>query len=321
MLRFVMTPGHEYTLAAVRKRAGVPPIEILSYDRLIGARRLPRAVYVLTDFDRLGGWDLELAGIAARELRRAGVPVLNDPARFTTRYGLLRALHEAGINQFNAYRLEERVRPARYPVFLRRETGHRAPLSGLLEDWDATRRAADAAVAEGVPASQIVLIEYAGEPAAPGIFRKLSLARVGDRYLPQLCGHDDQWLVKRGKMGSATPELYEDEHRIVRDNPFADAVAPAFELAGIEYGRADFGLVGGRVQIYEINTNPHVPTVFRHPFPLRMETQRLAWEQFRDALGSLEARAPAGSWVRLADRRLSRYHRRSLRPVRSRPVP
>jgi hypothetical protein len=30
-------------------------------------------------------------------------------------------------------------------------------------------------------------------------------------------------------------------------------------MAGIEFGRADYGVVDGRVQIYEINTNPHLP--------------------------------------------------------------
>ena len=33
----------------------------------------------------------------------------------------------------------------------------------------------------------------------------------------------------------------------------------AFALAGIDFGRADYGVVGGRVQIYEINTNPSLP--------------------------------------------------------------
>jgi len=53
------------------------------------------------------------------------------------------------------------------------------------------------------------------------------------------------------------PELYDEELRIVRENPYGSAVAAAFELAGIEYGRADFGLVDSKVQLYEINSNPH----------------------------------------------------------------
>jgi len=246
---------------------------------------------------------------------------LNDPAAFRTRWGLLRALHEAGINDFNAYRADEALRPSRYPVFIRRDHGHRAPLSDLLPDWDATRRAIDAAVADGVPHSRILIVEYAAEPAEPDLFRKLSVARVGDRYTPQLCGHDDNWLVKRGKRGGASEALYEDENRIVRENPFAEELAPAFDLAGLDYGRADFGLVGGRVQVYEINSNPHLPTAAPHPVPLRVETQRLAWEQLRAALNALAARAPDGPALRIRHSKLAPYQRRWYARARGRFVP
>lgn len=321
MLRFVMTGGHEYTLDEVLRDRRAPRCEIVSYDRLFAAARLPRAVYVFTDLDRLGGWDLELAGAAHRALVRAGVPTLNDPARVRKRYGLLRALHEAGINQFNAYRVEEGIRPARYPVFLRREVGHRAPQSGLLDDWNATRRAIDATAEQGIPLGEVLIIEYAAEPARPGVFRKLSLARVGDRYTPMHCVHQNTWLVKQGSDHTGPLDLFEDELRIMRENPYAEALAPAFEIARIDYGRADFGLVGGRVQIYEINTNPKVAYGSEHPIALRNESQRLAWEKMLDALRALDERPVGRGPVRIADKRLARYQGRPWRPARSRFVP
>ena len=72
------------------------------------------------------------------------------------------------------------------------------------------------------------------------------------------CVHEDSWIVKYGKAGVASEDMYEEEHVLVRDNPFAEAVKPAFDLAGIDYGRVDFGLVDGKPQIYEINNNPFV---------------------------------------------------------------
>ena len=39
---------------------------------------------------------------------------------------------------------------------------------------------------------------------------------------------------------------------------------PAFDLAGIDYGRVDFGLVEGKPQIYEINNNPFVDLSLKH---------------------------------------------------------
>ena len=100
------------------------------------------------------------------------------------------------------------------------------------------------------------MVEYAAEPVRPGLLPEAGGLAHRAALVPQICVHDDNWLVKYGKLACATPELYEDELGIVRENPYAEPVQRAFEIAGIEYGRADFGLVGGRVQIYEINTNP-----------------------------------------------------------------
>jgi hypothetical protein len=321
VIRIALTPGHEYTLAAVARDARAPRFEIVHYDRLIRARRLSRATTVFADLDRLGVFELELASAVAERLAEAGVRVLNHPARFKTRQGLLRALRAAGINDFDAYRLDEGARPTRYPVFLRRDAGHGFPLSGLLEDWDAVRRAADAAIAGGVPESRIIVVEYCGEPVRPGIFRKLAVARFGDRYAPQLCGHDETWLVKYGRQGHATPELYEEDLAIVRENRFAAPLARAFEIANVDYGRADFGIVGGRIQVYEINTNPHLRPLGPHPVAVRNESQRLVWERAIEALRELDAGRPCGPPVAIEDPRLTRHQGWRARRVRSRPVP
>jgi hypothetical protein len=44
--------------------------------------------------------------------------------------------------------------------------------------------------------------------------------------------------------------------RYTETNPWAQAVRPIFEMAQIEYGRMDFAVTDGRVQVFEINTNP-----------------------------------------------------------------
>jgi hypothetical protein len=235
------------------------------------------------------------------------VPVLNDPARVRTRFALLRALHEAGVNDFNVYRVDEGVKPSRYPVFLRRAAGHGKPLSELLADSDALARARDAALEAGVPESSLLIVEYAAEPVIPGVFRKLALSRIGARLLPQACVHDNQWLVKYGELGAATPELYADECRIVRENPYAESIGRAFEIAGIEYGRADFGIVRGRVQVYEINTNPTVRRGLPHPDPQRSENLARIWDDHLAALRALDPGPLPGPRVELRDPRLRRH--------------
>jgi len=229
-------------------------------------------------------------------LRDDGMRVLNDPARLPSRYGLLRQLCRHGINDFDAYRVEEGSVPARWPVFLRAEGEHDAPLTDLMHNWDEARRAIEAAVAAGVPISSLLLVEYAAEPVRPGLFRKLSVFRIGDVYFGANCVHEDKWLVKLGTKGIAPPELYEDELRLVRDNPFEAALKPVFELATIEYGRADFGLVGGKAQIYEINSNPHIQFPTEHPSVARTESFRVFKQNFYAALAGIDT--PTYAWRR-----------------------
>jgi hypothetical protein len=321
VIRFLVTRGFERPLKRVRRDPGAPRIEALHYDGVFAARRLARALYVFTDHDRLSDWDLELAAVLYRSLAAAGVPVLNDPARVRTRFALLRALHEAGLNDFNVYRADEGCKPARFPVFLRRAAGHGQPVSGLLADADALARALDAALAQGVPESSLLIVEYAAEPARPGVFRKLAVSRIGTRLLPQACVHDDHWLVKYGSPRAGTPELYADEQRILRENPFAAAALRAFEIAGIDYGRADFGIVRGRVQIYEINTNPTLRRGLPHPDPQRSENLVRIWDEHVAALRALDPGPLPGPRVALRDARLRRHQGWLERYLRRSPAP
>jgi hypothetical protein len=293
---FVTTPEHPYTLqAAVQESPGLK-LRIVAYDQLFAMSRPPHATYVFTDLDRLPMWRVRLAATTYRRLRDDGMRVLNDPARLPSRYGLLRQLFRQGINDFDAYRVEEDLVPARWPVFLRAEGEHDAPLTDLIYNWDEARRAIAAAVAAGAPIGSLLLVEYAAEPVRPGLFRKLSVFRIGDIHFGANCVHEDKWLVKLGTKGIAPPELYEDELRIVRDNPFEAALKPVFELAAIEYGRADFGLVGGKAQIYEINSNPHIQFPTEHPSAPRTESFNVFKQNFYAALAQIDT--PAYTWRR-----------------------
>lgn len=288
MIVFISTSAHTYTHKQVEEQASGFKARVATYSSMFKIPEPPKAAYVFTDLDRLAPAGLRTAAQLYRGLKDRGFPALNDPVRFMGRWGLLRALHAAGINSFNAYRAEEHVRPQRWPVFVRAEGTHDAPLSDLLHDWDEVRRAIDRAVAGGTPFSQLLVIEFAAEPVAPGLYRKLASFRIGARDIAHSCVHDSTWIVKYGSKGIATEELYREELRIVHENPHASELARVFDLAGTEYGRVDFGLVGGRVQVYEINTNPDVKFATEHPSPLRLETYRAFRENYFDALRALD---------------------------------
>jgi hypothetical protein len=285
---FVSTERHRYTHRELVAATG-GRVKSVSYEELFSEEYLPRAAYVFTDMDRLSPWNLEQAARSYRMLRTNGLPVYNDPASFLGRYGVLRRLHREGVNDFNAYRVDSMEMPTRWPVFLRAEGDHKRPLSGLLANRQELDRAVAKAVAEGAPLSTLLIIEYAAEEVRPGLFRKLSVFRVGEQMVGFTCVHDEQWLVKYGKPGIAPPELYEDEYRIVSDNPFGGEMRRVFDLVGLEYGRVDFGIVGGRPQIYEVNSNPDMkldPKSFGVEF--RDRSSALFKEKYLAAIAALD---------------------------------
>jgi len=64
-----------------------------------------------------------------------------------------------------------------------------------------------------------------------------------------------------------------------------------FTIAGIEYGRADYGLIDGEVQVWEINTNPALPSHDPKKNPRsRREALLMAREQRFEALAALDRR-------------------------------
>src|SRR5438270_385168 len=101
MIVFLTTRAHSYTHRAL---VGVDPeleIHVLDYANLQEQRQLPRATYVFSDRDRLPTEELNMSAQVYIQLRDQGVRVLNNPARVLSRYGLLRALFNTGINRFN----------------------------------------------------------------------------------------------------------------------------------------------------------------------------------------------------------------------------
>src|SRR5262249_5295388 len=62
---------------------------------------------------------------------------------------------------------------------------------------------------------------------------------IGGRFHVHHHVTEDTWLIKNGKPEISPEWLFLDEHRAVTENRCPDPVIRAFQLAGIEYGRAD----------------------------------------------------------------------------------
>ncbi|WP_210528895.1 hypothetical protein [Rubellimicrobium arenae] len=304
MIRFIVTPGFNRTVRSLTEaKFGVPtpPCRAVTYPDLFAARRVPAGTYVFCDLERLSDIDLVTAAELHRALAATGrCRVLNDPARVRTRYALLRGLHEAGINGFDAYPAHGWPRPRRFPVFVRSEAEHLPALTDLLPDQAALESALEDLARRGRPLRGLVVIEYCAQPVAPGIFRRYGTFRIGAAVQLDHIVTEDSWNVKWGKAGLVGEDTYRADDAAVRGNDHADVLARAFEVAGIDYGRADFGLVDGRPQIYEINTNPSLGELHDHPSATRRATMRHSHERFAEMLGAIDT-PDAKGMVRLPD--------------------
>jgi hypothetical protein len=261
LIIFLTTRGHGYTLtemAASGYAPGMPRLRLMDYETALWARSLPRATYIFTDIERLYPWEQRGAADLYRNLTAAGLRCLNDPARAMSRFELLRALYRAGLNPFNAYRADDDPAPARFPVFIRLEGSHEFPVSGLLADATVLAAELTRLAAAGWPRRLLLVVEYCAEPIAENIWCKHGTFRVGNQLHLDRNVLQDNWIAKMGTAGIWTADMYEDESRAIAERRYADALRPVFDLAGIEWGRADHGTVAGREVIYEINTNPHV---------------------------------------------------------------
>jgi hypothetical protein len=169
------------------------------------------------------------------------------------------------------------------------------------------------------PLPGTVIIEHCAARYDETLWCKWGTFRVADRMSVDHIGVEDHWFVKYGVWEMLTERVVADEHDAVKTNRFAADVAKAFEIAGIEFGRADHAIVDGRTVIYEINTNPKIGPYVPDKFPLRRETQKLARERLAAALDGIDclktgSRALAPSTVMKTERSWSFGARVALRP-------
>lgn len=202
-----------------------------------------------------------------------GVPLLNDPRRCLLRFELLERLADEGLNSFRAYRAHDSARVARFPVFVREASEHSGSLTGLLDSPAELRRALIALRLRGYQRADLLIVEFCDTSDQNGVFRKYSAMKVGDRIVAtHLMGSQD-WVVKSESL-MRSADLVREEIAYAEQNPYAEWLGRVFALAGIDYGRIDFGVLRGKPQAWEINLNP---TIGRAPgVPPREEDPEVA---------------------------------------------
>ena len=243
-----------------------PRMRLHTYEELPDREEFQAGTWLFTNLDELQPPVLALATALRDALSEAGFPVLNDPRRVLFRRDLLEALHSAGMNRFRAVSLDGDLTTLRYPVFVRRASDHEGPLSPLLHDPRELDRWIGKAVIWGIPRSDVLVVEFLDTADSAGLYRKYGAFVLGGRILPRSLNRGSHWMVKHGTT-DFTPEFQQEELDYVETNPHREALRKVVEIAGVDYGRIDYSLLNGQLQVWEINV---CPTIGRGARPSRM---------------------------------------------------
>ena len=136
------------------------------------------------------------------------------------------------MNPIDAYLVDEGEAPRQFPVFIRVADDHKGSLSDLIWDQNALCSAIEAAIVSGVPRSEILIVEYCAQEIQPGVFRKSSLYKIGDRFIPDIWWYGRSWDIKGDVDNLADTGLYESELAAMRENSFPARLKEAFCIAG-----------------------------------------------------------------------------------------
>ena len=305
MIHFFLRRGHFYTVRLYLERRApdlAPYIRLLSYRDLLAARALAEGAFVFTDLDRLSSAERRFAGRVRERILQAGAGfrALNQPEKTLLRAELLDVLHRNGVNRFRAFAPAHVPPDCRFPVFVREAREHHGSLTPLLHSVGAVDRAVLRLRLQGFRRSELLVVEHLDTRSHDGLYRKYSAFRVGDAVLARSLNVAPDWVVKQGGSG-VDPALIEEERRYVFENPHEKALRAVFDLANVEYGRVDYGVLDGEPQIWEINLNPTIgPSPRRGPRPpeherarpLREPARAHFHERFRKALRALDPGSP-----------------------------
>lgn len=293
MIVFLSTRRHDYT---IRRYLDDPAgaiadrFAIVAYEDALGADvgQLPAGTWIFTDYDRLPAAESAAAAALWRELRSRGCRTLNHPTRSLRRYALMRTLSADGINDYDAWPLDDLRPPPRWPVFLRRVDAHSGPASHLLP----TRERLDRALAHvrrvGWPLDAFIAVEFCDTRDPDGLYRKFTALRIGAATFPFDVTAAPDWAVKYGRQGRWSAAHLEWEADFIERNPHAQQVTAIFDLAGVEYGRIDYGLRDGRIQVWEINSNPSFSGLTSR-MAERARANRITNERIMTAFAALDA--------------------------------
>lgn len=230
----------------------------LTYEKVFRIKKIRLGTYIFSDLERLNNFELEAAAEiwSALEKYLPNIKLLNHPLKAMRRYHLLRCLHDQGLNDFNVYRLTELRCPAKFPVFIRGENDHDGAETGLIHDQEKFVTETESLISSGKTIESRIMTEYCAQTDEDGLYSTYSAYNIAGRIIPRHLIFNDKWMTKSFKI--INDKTIEKSKIYMNENPHAEIIMDIFSIANIDYGRIDYSIVDGKLQTYEINTNPFI---------------------------------------------------------------
>ncbi len=241
-------------------------IGVIDYPRLVISSSFRASAVIICDVERMTpDYETRVVSIVRKWREQPQAPaILNTPPLSLRRYELLKRLYQLGINRKDICRLDDpcALENIRFPCFIRDEAGHHLTpdTPRLLHSRDDLTSELARLAALGIPAYGKIAVEFEDTRDDTGMYCKLAYYKVADTFIPAHMFWNPEWFVKFPKpsLVNERPDLVERERDFVMSSPHKAEVARVFDIAGIEYGRIDYGIRrDGGIHVFEINTNPN----------------------------------------------------------------
>jgi len=240
-----------------RGKAVAAHLEPRRYDDLDGGPiRMAGGPQIFAALDQLTAVQRELVGTLwdAHAAAAPQVPRLNDPRRVLLRFELLQRLWQEGLNTFRVYGVDQADEVTRFPVFVRHRHRHNGPATRLVDTHDELRRVLTALRIRGRRLADHMIVEFCDVSGSDRLYRKYAAFKIGAHIIPSHAFVARKWNVK-SQSTEPTEATVHEGIQYQRENPHADWLRRVFDLAGIDYGRVDYGVANGVPQVWEINLN------------------------------------------------------------------
>ncbi len=298
MIFYLTNAGNSVTVTRHQGLHGKQPFSPLEqlftvtpYHHLFEKKQILPGTYLFSDIERLNPSEFRNAKRLWQLLTQHSESVrsLNCPGRTLTRFDLLRKLWEEKLNRFNIYRAQDYGAVQNFPVFVRQANDHAGNTSPLIHSQADLESYIHYMRKFGKVDDETVIIEFL-DTSENGIHFKYSAYVVGTQIIPRhvLCQH--HWMVKTTDLQDpvAVDEWLAREEVYLEKNPHADALKEIAQLAGVQYGRIDYGMSQGQPQVWEINTNPMLFSLEKSIVPHRPRVQKEFFRLFVDAMRGLD---------------------------------